>query len=285
MQALEDDAVRERVALDDFSALPGLSLSELERATVRAIADKPPFVYAGYRFLRRWTTSSSRSGPGDRFNAVTALADAPALAAFDRLRRALAADDSPRNVARRAFGRGEVVDAERLGSLLGTEAVGSLLRTGALQVVEAESDGDGPGLRAQVGILVAGEFMVVIPPQVEEQGDLAYFGGDSIGLLERAWPLATGGRLAIELGTGTGFLAAALAPRYELVIATELLRSSASVAALTFRLNDPGPGSRAVGWRCASPTWRVGYGPAAPTSSSPTPRSCLRSPPTPGARR
>ncbi len=234
---LEDDAVRGRVAEGDFSDLRGLSLSDPERTTVRAIADKPPFGYAGHRFLRRWTASAA--GPGDRFSAVTAIADEGALAAFDRLHDALAGNDDPHHVARRAFVRGEEVDGDALGELLGGEALDGLVRTGALQ----RTGGDGAGVRARVGVLVAGPLMVVVPPQVEDQGDLTYFGGDSIGLLERAWPLALGGRLAIELGTGTGFLAAALAPRYELVIATELLRSSASVAAITFRLNGTRPGS------------------------------------------
>ncbi len=195
-------------------------------------------------------------GVGHRGTVQTRRPSSPtraALVAFDRLQRALAADDSPHNVARGAFVRGEIVDGERLGAVLGNEALDGLVRTGALHSTGAPGR---TGLRAQVGVLVAGDLMVVIPPQMEEQGDLAYFGGDSIGLLERAWPLATGGRLAIELGTGTGFLAAALAPRYELVVATESYaprpRWRRSPSASTARARD----RPAAAWRCASPTWR-----------------------------
>ena len=222
-------------------ALPGLSLSELERATVRAIADKPPFGYAGYRFLRRWTRTASGPAP------ATGSARRPSSPTRGPWSHSTVCSAPwppttvPTTSPAGAFVRGDIVDGDRLGAVLGTEALDALVRTGALHSTGAPG---GIGLRAQVGVLAAGDLMVVIPPQVEEQGDLAYFGGDSIGLLERAWPLATGGRLAIELGTGTGFLAAALAPRYELVVATELLRSSASVAALTFRLNGSRPGSR-----------------------------------------
>ena len=81
--------------------------------------------------------------------------------------------------------------------------------------------------------------LAVVLPQQRDRGDLAYLGPDSIWLLQRAWPLATGGRLAVELGTGTGYLAASLAPRYELTIGTEVLRTTAAVAALTFHLNGP----------------------------------------------
>jgi methylase of polypeptide subunit release factors len=70
-----------------------------------------------------------------------------------------------------------------------------------------------------------------------DEGDLVYLGHDSVWLLEAVWKLATGGRRAVELGTGTGLLAAALAPRYGLTVATDILPTTAAVAALTFLLN------------------------------------------------
>ncbi len=228
LEAIEDEAVRDDVAQGDDSSLGGLSLDDRERRVVREIADKPPFGLAGHRFLRRWTVSA-----GSRFDATGAIADEAALLAFDRLRHALEADDDPHDVVRKVFVQGKEVDGAELAQSLGKEGVEAFVRTDALQ----STGSDASRLKANFGVLVVGPLMVVIPLQLRGQGDVTYFGADSIGLLERAWPLASGGRLAVELGTGTGFLSAALAPRYELVIATELLRSSASVAALTFRLN------------------------------------------------
>jgi hypothetical protein len=236
LEVIEDEAVRDEVVHGDFSRLAELSLDDGECQVVREIADKPPFGLAGHRILRHWRVSE-----GSRFDAAAAIADRAALLAFDRLGDALGSDSVSHDVARKVFVRGQEVDGAQLVELLGTEGVDAFIRTGALECSggrgDPPSDAATSRLKATFGVLVAGPLKVVIPLQIKGRGDITYFGADSIGLLERAWSLAPGGRLAVELGTGTGFVSAALAPRYELVIATELMHSSASVAALTFRLN------------------------------------------------
>ena len=121
-------------------------------------------------------------------------------------------------------------------------------------------------LKANFGVLVIEPLMVVIPPQLEGPRRRHVLRGGLHRLAGAGLAARTGGRLAVELGTGTGFLSAALAPRYELVIATELLRSSASVAALTFRLNGTEPKTDEAGCRFAEPMWPEGSCPAARTS-------------------
>jgi len=86
-------------------------------------------------------------------------------------------------------------------------------------------------------VLAGGTMLTVVPLQDREDAAYVYLGPDSQWLLERAWSYAKGGRVAVDLGTGTGYIAVALAPRYELTIGVDLLPSVAALAALTFRLN------------------------------------------------
>jgi release factor glutamine methyltransferase len=86
------------------------------------------------------------------------------------------------------------------------------------------------------GVFAAGETYAVVPPQ-ERDGERVYLGADVGDVIGATWRRAVGGDRAADLGTGTGFLAAALARRYRLVVATDLMSRCASTAALTALLN------------------------------------------------
>ena len=133
---------------------------------------------------------------------------------------------------RRDSRRGEPVAIQALDRHLGPHGARALVEVGAADL----EDGS---VSARFTILGAGRVLAVLPPQSPDAGDVVYLGTDSFWLLRRAWRLAAGGRRAVELGTGTGYLAAALAPRYGLTIGTDVLPATVAAAALTFRLNQP----------------------------------------------
>ena len=129
-----------------------------------------------------------------------------------------------------SLARGRPVAADSVADVLGDDALEALAQAGAIDL-------DGGTLAPRFSILGARSLLAVLPKPLPDCGDMVYFGPDSLWLLQCVWGLAVGGRIAVELGTGTGYIAAALATRYELTIATDILPTTAAVAALTFRLN------------------------------------------------
>ncbi len=71
----------------------------------------------------------------------------------------------------------------------------------------------------------------------EPESDIVYVGADSIALLRAVWQAGGTGRRAADLGTGQGLLAAALATRYDHVVATDLAPRCVAAAALVPALN------------------------------------------------
>ena len=139
-----------------------------------------------------------------------------------------------------ALARGRTADRRAVEGRLGRHAVDALVDARAV-----DGDGDGDTVTARFTILGAGRVLAVLPRQDPDGGGLVYLGADSFWLLRRAWTLAAGGRRAVELGTGTGFVAAALAPRYELMLGTDVLPATVAAASMTFRLNPPSRGALA----------------------------------------
>jgi hypothetical protein len=186
--------------------------------------------------------TATTSAPAVRLDALGLLDHRPGLAAFDRLGDALrrtgyaSQPDTPGHVAGvvERFARGEAVPVDELGGALGTRCAHALADAGAADVDDAQGM-----VTARFTVLGAGRVLAVLPRQDHEDGDLVYLGSDSFWFLRQVWKLAAGGRQAVELGTGTGFVAAALAPRYELTLGTDVLPATAAAAALTFRLNQP----------------------------------------------
>jgi len=90
--------------------------------------------------------------------------------------------------------------------------------------------------------LLASPELVLTAPDAGHRPDMVYIGPDSPLLVELALRLAPRGERAVDLGTGTGFLAAALSRRYRCVVATDIVRRAAEAARCTMMLNDRPPG-------------------------------------------
>lgn len=146
--------------------------------------------------------------------------------------RTLNYDNTPAGgpLARLALGVG--VPPSAVAGVLPTPSLDSLRSVGAL----AERDGF---VALRFRIFAAGRIFTVVP-LVDDPEDEVYIGRDSMWLLETVWRRAPGGGTAVELGTGTGFLAAVLTSRYRLVVGTELMPHAAAFAAVTLALNPQG---------------------------------------------
>ncbi len=172
-----------------------------------------------------------------RFDAERVLASKDALAALDLIGGLLRDSgyqsrthpDADAGVLA-SFARGRSVTSDGLASEIGQRSIDALVGVDAAVI-------NGGQIVPTFSIIAVGRLLVLVPPQYPPDDDLVYFGPDSLLLLQHVWLVARGGRLAIDLGTGTGYLAAALASRYELTIGTDLRPATAAAAALTFRLN------------------------------------------------
>jgi release factor glutamine methyltransferase len=130
-----------------------------------------------------------------------------------------------------ALARGRPVARAALDDSLGAAHAEALFDCGAF------ASGD-PAVPA-FGLAVTGRVVVPVPAPEPSTSDTVYIGPDSALLVEAIWRRAAGGARAADLGAGTGFLAAVLTARYDLVVATELGRPAAATTALTLALNPP----------------------------------------------
>ena len=119
---------------------------------------------------------------------------------------------------------------------LGEAAFDALLRGGVLEL-----DAGATEVVCRLRMLCSPEF-VVAAPDAASRPDMVYIGPDSSVLVEAALRLAPKGERAVDLGTGTGLLAAALSRRYRCVVATDIVRRAAEAARCTMMLNDRPPG-------------------------------------------
>jgi len=111
------------------------------------------------------------------------------------------------------------------------------LGTSAALADAGAADLDGGALTGRFCVLRVGRALAVVPRRGHGAGDPVYLGPDTAWFLQALWKLAAGGRRAVELGTGTGLIAAALSPRYELMVGTDVVPTTIDIAALTFWLN------------------------------------------------
>ena len=128
-----------------------------------------------------------------------------------------------------AIARGATVGQSELLGALGVDAVGALSRCGALSLIDGRA-----GLGAR--IFPMGSILTLLPNH-RDGHDTVYLGPDSMCLFERVWAARGHGDHAADLGTGNGFIAAALATRYEHVVAADLSPRCVSTAALVPVLN------------------------------------------------
>ncbi len=128
---------------------------------------------------------------------------------------------------------GEAVEPDVASGLLGgPECLAACLASGV-----AICDGEG---RIRLGCsLLVGLDTLAIEPSAHQPGSRVYSGPDTWILLEKAWRFGLGGGRAVDLGTGTGLVAAFLTSRYDHVTATDLTPSSVATAAVARELLDP----------------------------------------------
>jgi SAM-dependent methyltransferase len=160
------------------------------------------------------------------------LGHAEASAAFAGLATRLRAggyDGSPSEDVLALLAQGEPVDAAAARQLLGDQGWRALLECGALYE------------RDDLALLSTKIFpmrsLLTVLPAAGDGEDIVYLGPDSILLLEVVWRLGGIGRYAADLGTGNGFIAAALATRFDHVVAADLSYRCVATAQLARVLN------------------------------------------------
>ena len=137
------------------------------------------------------------------------------------------ADDGISSVV--ALARRLPVAQRELTDALGTASVDALLACGVLGHVDE-------GLVITATIFPMRSVFTVVPGP-EPGRDVVYLGPDSLVLFEMVWAGRGHGDRAVDLATGNGFLAAAMATRYDHVIAADLSRRCVSTAALVPLMN------------------------------------------------
>jgi hypothetical protein len=115
---------------------------------------------------------------------------------------------------------------------LGAAAFDAMVHEGVLEIDAKQSD-----VASRVRLL-AGPELVLAGPDAGHRPDMVYIGPDSPLLVEVALRLAPRGERAVDLGTGTGLLAAALSRRYRCAVATDIVHRAAEAARDTMMLNE-----------------------------------------------
>jgi SAM-dependent methyltransferase len=160
------------------------------------------------------------------------LGDAAARSVFTELARQLRAagyDGSPTGTALVTLARGEPIPVGDLLALVGSDGADALVAVGAAVI---EDD---------IAFLTTKFFpmrsVLTLLPPADSVDDVVYLGVDSVLLLDVVWRRGGVGRHAADLGTGNGFIAAALATRFDHVVAADISPRCVSTAAMVPVLN------------------------------------------------
>lgn len=186
--------------------------------------------------LDRWGPASAS------FDALGVWSSPEALAVFKKLAACIReAGDSNRDSgpARQLwqFALGRPVPTNELAPWFSPTDLQVLENFGSIEIDDDEAT-------PRFAFFPEGDVLALIPrPTCFDE--VAYLGPDSKWLVELASELATGGERAADLGTGSGFIAAALCRRYRFTLGTDLKLWTAAVAAITLALNLR-PGARAA---------------------------------------
>jgi release factor glutamine methyltransferase len=128
-----------------------------------------------------------------------------------------------------AMAMGDEAEKRVVDDLLGGQTVAALAECGALDIA-------GPRVRLTARLFVTGAIYTLLPFNRDDL-DTVYLGPDSIVFFEVIWAARGYGDRAVDLGTGNGFIAAALATRYDHVVAADLSPRCAATAGLVPLLN------------------------------------------------
>lgn len=154
-----------------------------------------------------------------------------ALAGVAQRLRAAGYDGGPGESVLVAAARGEVVDPGALHRELGDEWWDALLDVG---VLVTHRDGDESAFTAKFFPM---RSVITLLPRSALGADVVYIGRDSVLLLDAIWRRCGVGGHAVDLGTGNGFIAAALATRFDHVVAADLSERCTSTAQLIPLMN------------------------------------------------
>lgn len=129
---------------------------------------------------------------------------------------------------------GNYVDVARASRFLGgPPCVAALIETGAATITEESR------FSLSFEVLSDGKAMAILP-FLESTNDVpidsVYAGTDTWLLRDQAWKYALHGKRALDLGTGTGLVAAFLASRFETVLATDINQRATQTAQLSREL-------------------------------------------------
>ena len=91
--------------------------------------------------------------------------------------------------------------------------------------------------RLLVKLVSAGGLVTVLPAPSTPDAMRVYLRPDSLWLMRLLWDRCPGGDAAADLGTGSGFLAAALSSRFQRVVATDIEPVCLRYAAATLAMN------------------------------------------------
>jgi len=157
------------------------------------------------------------------------LANAGFINRFGRLQI-----DDEKNQALADLALGTYIDVAVASRILGgPQQVAALLESGAGTITEESR------FSLSFEVLSDGKAMAILP-FLDSAGDVpvdsVYAGTDTWLLRDQAWKYALHGKRAIDLGTGTGLVAAFLTSRYETVVATDINQRATHTAQLSREL-------------------------------------------------
>ncbi len=142
--------------------------------------------------------------------------------------------DDEKNQALAELALGKYVDVAAASRFLGgPQPVAALLETGAATITEEHR------FSLSFEVLSDGKAMAVLPfldSADDVPIDSVYAGTDTWLLRDQAWKYGLHGKRAIDLGTGTGLVAAFLTSRYETVVATDINQRATQTAKLSREL-------------------------------------------------
>ena len=95
-------------------------------------------------------------------------------------------------------------------------------------------------------LFALGEIITLVPKDDGNDPGRVYFGRDSLWLADFVSRLRTPGGAVADLGTGAGMVAAVVAPRFDVVVATDIVGRTVACAAVTFALNPRRDGTPSV---------------------------------------
>ena len=157
------------------------------------------------------------------------LTDAGFINRFGRLQI-----NEEKNQALADLALGNYIDVAVASRFLGgPQQVAALLEMGAATITEESR------FSLSFEVLSDGKAMAILPflgSADDVPIDSVYAGADTWLLRDQAWKYALHGKRAIDLGTGTGLVAAFLTSRYETVLATDINQRATRTAQLSREL-------------------------------------------------